>query len=66
MAKKSINETVMKIKKAMDEEKLIIGKAEVVKGIRKNTINTIFLANNITASTKEDISHIALPSSRAK
>jgi ribosomal protein L30E len=50
---------VAEIKKLLKENKLVIGKDEVMKGLRQGKFAKIYFASNCPASLKEDATHYA-------
>jgi len=52
-------DTIAEIKKLLKEEKLIIGKDVVLKGLRSGTLEKVFLATNCPEELKASIEHYA-------
>ena len=50
---------ITEIKKLLKENQLIIGKDETMKGLRKGTIEKVFLAKICPEGAKEEIEHYA-------
>ena len=58
MAKtKTVDRNVEEIKKLMKEGKIIIGTKTVIKSLRNNSIEKVFLASNCKAETVDEIEH---------
>ena len=47
------------VKKMVAEEKAVIGTTEVLKGLKNNTIEKVFLSINCPLGVKQDINHYA-------
>ncbi len=52
-------DVIAEIKKLIKEDKLVIGKDEVLKGLRTGKFEKVFLAKNCPAELKEDLEKYA-------
>lgn len=50
---------IAEIKKLVGTDKLVIGTDLTLKGLKKGTIQKVFLTSNTDAMTKEDVNHYA-------
>ena len=57
--KKVIAENVLKIKKALDEEKVIIGTKQVMEGLREGTIKEVYVSVNCPTEVLKDVEQLA-------
>ena len=57
MAKKRIDQTAVKIRALMADDKLIIGTERTLKLIKIGKLKQVFLSSNCSDKTKEDIMH---------
>lgn len=48
-------DVITEIKKLIKEDKLVIGKAEVLKGLRTGKFEKVYIAENCPAELKEDL-----------
>ena len=55
--KKETNEDITKIKKAIDDKKLIIGSQRVVKELKRSKLLEVFITANCENRVKEDLKH---------
>ena len=44
--KKAIEENVLKIKKALEEEKVILGTKQVLEGLREGKVKEVYVSTN--------------------
>ncbi|OVE74541.1 hypothetical protein BVX95_02110 [archaeon D22] len=52
-------ETVAKIKKLIEDEKIVLGTNVTLKELKKGNLSKVYLSSNVPASVKEDIEHYA-------
>ncbi len=55
MAKKQETEIVAELKKNLGKNKLVIGKDETLKNIKRGKIAKVYATNNIDVNVKEDL-----------
>ncbi len=56
--KKAVEETILKIKKAIDEKKVVIGTKQVLEGLREGKIKEVYLSVNCPAEAIQDIEQL--------
>lgn len=57
--KKNINENITKIKKALEDKKLIIGTERILKSLKKSSLKEVYLTQNCPDLIVNDIEHYA-------
>ncbi len=50
---------IVEIKKLLKEERLVMGKDEVLKGLRGSSVKKVFMAKNTPEDLKQDVNHYA-------
>ena len=58
MVKETVTGAVADLKKLLATNKLILGTAETVKGLRRGKIQKVFLSSNCDAQVKDDIQRL--------
>ncbi len=56
--KKLLNEEIVKIKKAIEEGKAVIGTKEVITSLRSNDLVEVFLSSNCPPEVEKDLLHM--------
>jgi len=59
MAKKKLEDTVVRIKKSVEGKKATIGFSETTDALKHNELIEIFLASNCPADFEKDLNHLA-------
>ena len=59
MAKKKVEEVIVKIKKSIESKKTVIGTKAVMKALRENELAEVFFSSNIPASREQEITEMA-------
>ncbi|MBT3262153.1 50S ribosomal protein L30e [Candidatus Woesearchaeota archaeon] len=57
--KKAIEENVLKIKKALEEEKVILGTKQVLEGLREGKVKEVYVSTNCPQDVLKDIEQLA-------
>ena len=59
MAKKEIQEEIVRIKKAIEENKEVIGTKQVKSGLMNNELKEVIISSNCPVDVKEDLQRVA-------
>ena len=57
--KKDISKEILELKKGLEEDTLVIGANDILRGLKGDLLSKIYLASNCPAGMKEDISRYA-------
>ena len=59
MAKKEVQEEIVRIKKAIEDKKEVIGTKQVKNGLMSNELKEVIVSSNCPADVKEDLQRMS-------